>query len=421
VDDKDDFEQLFAVLDKHKKIALAVSGGSDSTALMVLAANWASDNARLEDIHVVTVNHQLRVNALQEAEQVCRWAQTLGLSATILQWQHDQPETAIQKKARQARYRLMGQWCTENGFAGVVTAHNRDDQAETLLMRLARGSGVDGLAAMAGQTVVEGTRVFRPLLAVSRARLQEVLQQANHGWINDPSNENDKFERVRVRAVLARLEQTGISRKSLALTARRAARASDGLEVMTDTAMAAAVVVFDTGHCQVDLCAFTALPEDIGIRVLGRLVDWAGGGEEYLKLAKLERLYHRLCDHRQDQYTLAGAQIVRRKAVIVIGREFGRVDPAICRGVRNWDKRFCFAESVDVAPYGLFIDDDDRPRSSDLPYFVACALPALCRNGVLMVVPHLDNLDNDGGESGKKRPKLKRLPKGVTNHAVLSR
>jgi len=406
-DAKGGFDCLYEVLAGHEKLALAVSGGSDSTALMFLTAQWARQNERLDDFCVLTVDHALRENSDREAGEVCSWARALGFECHVLVWQHDGHSSRVQEKARAGRYELMGRWCADHNVAGIITAHNRDDQAETLLMRLARGSGVDGLAAMRAGAQLFGVEVFRPLLGVSREDLQAVLQQAGHGWIDDPSNDDSRFERVRVRGIMSVLEAAGIDADSINLSASRLQRASVALEDVTDQFMASSVTVFDSGHCEVDRPAFEELADDIAIRVLTRLLEWAGGGSEPLRMAKVERLYETLAE--SEQHTLAGARIAMRKGCFLIGREFGRIEAGPATGVKVWDNRFVFSHHQDVQPYGVFIENDDRQRPAHLPFFVACSLPVFVEKNKktkASVVPHLDFIEADG-------VKLRSLPKGV--------
>jgi len=405
VPDAKPFQQLFDLLGKSPKLALAVSGGSDSTALMVLAADWAKQNGH-SDLCVLTVDHALRENSGIEAKQVYRSAKALGLKCQILTWQHQGQSSRIQENARTARYQLMAEWCRDNDYTGIITAHNSDDQAETLMMRLARGSGVDGLAAMAAKTELFATTIYRPLLDVSRTDLRAVLIKAKHDWIEDPCNEDTKFERVRIRQTIENLEKSGLEKTSLTLSAKRLQRARSALEVMTDSFMTQAVTVFNTGHCEIDRPAFKALPDEIAIRALSRLIMWAGGAQIAVRMSKVERLLDVLGQQKTDKHTLAGAQIAARKNTLIIGREFGRIETAMQTGVTNWDNRFVFTEPQNVAPYGLFIDTDQRSRPPELPHFVTCALPVFHNKKGTITVPHLDcNLP--------KTIHLKTLPHGA--------
>lgn len=391
------FSDLFQLINQPGKRALAVSGGADSTALMVLAARHARKTGRQNDLCVLSVDHQLRPSSQSDGEQVCAWAQALGLRARLLTWRHEGVATRVQEAARAARYRLMARWCAENGFDGIITAHHLDDQAETMLMRLARGSGVDGVSGMTDEAEIFGAKIHRPFLQVPRAVLREQLRNSGHDWIEDPANENSKFERVRVREALAALADAGVEPQALALSARRLQRARAALEEATARSIATSVETFETGHCEIDLAGFEGLSGEIRLRVLARVITWAGGltgrGETGVNMAKLERVVKALAREETPVQTLSGTRIVLRKSKLVIGREFGRIDQNLQKGVTHWDNRFVFDRPRDVQPYGVFIDDDTRPRPDDLPHFIACSLPAFVSPSGAVTVPHLD-----GGE-----------------------
>lgn len=183
------------------RLGIAVSGGADSLALLLLAAE-----ARPGDIEAATVDHGLRQEAAGEAALLAEICAKLSIPHTILtaRWT-ERPETAIQERARQQRYMLLGYWAEERGLRALATGHHADDQAETVLMRLARGSGVRGLAGMRPRAVTPGShvRLVRPLLGWRRAELEQVCAEAGVTPVADPSNDDDRFERVRVRRALA--------------------------------------------------------------------------------------------------------------------------------------------------------------------------------------------------------------------------
>ncbi len=387
------FQSLYDCLNQHSKLVLAVSGGPDSTALMLLAAQWAKTVGKSDSLCILTIDHGLRETASDDARQVCKWAKMLGLRCKVLSWQHNDPVSGVQEKARNGRYKLMADWCRDNGFDGVVTAHHRDDQAETMLMRLARGSGVDGLSAMGEQSSIFGLAVYRPLLNVSCDDLRAILKEAGHNWLEDPANSNEQFERVRVRGSMAAIEKAGIENTALTLSAKRLRRARSALETMTDSFLVSSVTVFNTGHCAINRPAFKALPDEIRLRALTRLIMWAGGAQVAVRMTKIERLLEELDD---DKHTLAGAQIAVRKSTLIIGREYGRIAPDVQKNVKKWDHRFTFGKPRNVQPYGLFIDNDDRQRPPDMPYFVACSLPVFVGDDHKFIVPHLD-LDRQAG------------------------
>ena len=195
---------LDALLARHGRIGVAVSGGPDSLALLLLMAA-----ARPGDVEAATIDHGLRPEAREEAAMVAEVCERLGVRhATLTARWSEVPETAIQERARNQRYRLLGYWAEERGLDAIATAHHAEDQAETMLMRLARGAGVKGLAAMRPRSVSPGAhiRLVRPLLGWRRAELEQICEEAGLTPAADPSNMDQRFERVRVRRDLGMLD-----------------------------------------------------------------------------------------------------------------------------------------------------------------------------------------------------------------------
>ena len=197
-----------------QKSAIAVSGGGDSLALMHLIVEWAT--ARNAGLPVVlTVDHGLRDHSHSDALKVKIWAEAIGLRPCVLAWTGPKPGTGIEEKARAARYRLMGKWCTEHDIPWLFLGHTRDDEAENFLLRLGRGSGVDGLAGMnaTGALPVPGlksVKLLRPLLDFGRSELRDYLNGRGIAWIDDPMNDDGKFTRNRVRKLIPALAEAGI-------------------------------------------------------------------------------------------------------------------------------------------------------------------------------------------------------------------
>ncbi|MDO5622257.1 MAG: tRNA lysidine(34) synthetase TilS [Paracoccus sp. (in: a-proteobacteria)] len=185
----------------HGTLGVAVSGGGDSLALLHITADWAGPQRRIE---AATVDHNLRPESQAEAMMVGEQARALGIPHEILNWT---PETHgnLQANARQARLDLLSQWAARRGLSAVLLAHTQDDQAETLLMRLARGSGLDGLSGMAEARTAQGILWLRPALEVSRESLRDWLRRRGLTWAEDPSNQNPEYERVRIRQTMAAL------------------------------------------------------------------------------------------------------------------------------------------------------------------------------------------------------------------------
>ena len=314
--------ELLDPLRPYRHVAIAVSGGGDSVALMWLAAQWAGRTRQPPRLTILTVDHGLRPGSAGDAVWVVERAQGLGLAAVVLAWQGDKPATGVQARAREARYDLLVGWCVDHGAGALVTAHSLDDQAETFVMRLARGSGVDGLSGMRPSRH-DRIAILRPLLGVSRARLRGTLLAAGLDWLEDPSNRDPRFERVRWRNTLASLEQQGLAPAMIALSARRLERARQALEHATSR-LEASAVAHEGKHASFRLAAVQDTPDELMLRLLRRLIIRYGAGGEPPELAALERLGEWIAHGVSGGRTLAGCRITRRKDAVRIRREAPR-------------------------------------------------------------------------------------------------
>jgi tRNA(Ile)-lysidine synthase len=329
---------LFSGLENLPGLLLAVSGGSDSTALLVIAARWAKAlrrrRRRPPKLTAVTVDHGLRPEAKREAAAVARLARRLGIAHRTLAWRGAKPKTAVQEMARVARYRLLAEAAMHAGCDHILTAHTLDDQAETVLFRLARGSGLTGLAGMAHASAVPigaDAAIFlvRPLLPVSKVRLLATLKDAGVEHSEDPSNLDPRFARPRLRTLMPHLAREGLDARCLARLAARMRRAEATVEFAVGVARAALAPGpwRDGGPIVFASEPFGELPGEVGLRLLGRAVAFAGN-EGPVELGKLEALYEALSTSPAPlRRTLAGAQVTRRGGRLVI-------EPAPPRRVR---------------------------------------------------------------------------------------
>ena len=220
--------------DLPETIAVAVSGGADSMALCLLAHDWAKESG--VSVHAVTVDHGLRPESADEARQVGLWLRGRGIAHQILTLNWDEkPETRIQERARQMRYGALSNWCRDHGTNQVLVAHHMEDQAETVLMRMRKGSGLMGLAGMRRCYDKDGMLIHRPLLSVAKSRLLATLEARNQDWVEDPSNYNMAFERVRTRELLKQLAPEGVNAQRLAHTAEALGQLRDVLDTAADS------------------------------------------------------------------------------------------------------------------------------------------------------------------------------------------
>lgn len=313
---------LFAGLASEPVLVLAVSGGPDSTALLALAARWRASLTRGPDLLAVTVDHGLRAESAKEAGAVKRHARALGIAHRTLRWTGAKPKTGLQDAARAARYRLLSQAAGKAGARCVLTAHTLDDQAETVLLRLARGSGLSGLAAMRGESAMFGTIVVRPLLGVPKARLIATLERLRVAYADDPSNRDPRFTRPRLRALMPTLAGEGLTAERLATLARRARRVEEALQRMVAAAAEeVSLASWDGagGRIAFDPAGYARLPEEVALRLLGRAIAQAGD-EGPVELGKLEALQAALSAGGPFRRTLAGALVTRRARALTVER-----------------------------------------------------------------------------------------------------
>src|SRR6267154_707814 len=338
-------KRLFADWKAAPALVLAVSGGPDSIALIWLAARWRRALARGPRLIAVTVDHGLRSEAAREARDVKRLARILELPHRTLRWTGPKPRTGLPAAARSARYRLLVQAARASGATHVLTAHTRDDQAETLLMRMLRGSGIAGLAAMARESEREGVRLARPFLSVSKSQLIATLKKAKIDFADDPTNRDLNFTRPRIRTLMPVLATEGGDASNLARLASRLARANAAVEVLVDGAERYLALkgreasrpgfsakIFDAKALDAktfDARAFVAMPEEIRLRLLLRAID-RFGHEGPAELGKVEALLSALDRAAAEKTTRRGMRLKQTFAGALVSLFDGRirVEPA---------------------------------------------------------------------------------------------
>lgn len=287
-------ERLFASWEGLPGVLLAVSGGPDSVALMLLAAAWARGRSEAPQLRVATVDHGLRPESRDEAEAVAAWAKALGLAHAILVWDGPKPKARIQELAREKRYELLLAHAKEVGAGALATAHHADDQAETILFRLLRGSGLTGLAGMAETSQHAGCLLSRPLLGFSKDDLIGYCEAQTHPYFRDPSNADPAFARTRIRDLLARLEPEGLNRRVLLELARRASRAEAALGEYARRVHATLDATRTPDRCIIEAHRLAAEPNEIVMRVVANEIRRINDGRN-IRLERLESLTARFC------------------------------------------------------------------------------------------------------------------------------
>lgn len=305
-----DRETLFRNFANHERILLAISGGPDSTALMVLAARWCDAKKNAPKLVAATVDHGLRKEAKAEAAGVAKLARKLKIPHHTLLWRGKKPKTGLPEASRIARYELLLALARETKCTAIVTAHTRDDQAETVLHRIGRGSGITGLAGIRTQRTRDGMHILRPLLGLSKAQLTAFLEKEKITYAVDPTNSDPRYLRSRLRALAPLLAKEGIDAAKLALIAQRLGRADAAIEAAVNEAQFRASRISNEKHECLDARILFGLPDEIGLRVVRRAANRLGH-EGPVELGKLEALFAGLAAswraRKRLRRTLAGA------------------------------------------------------------------------------------------------------------------
>lgn len=387
--DPDLLTTLNSCLNAHglDHVAVAVSGGVDSIALMHLASQLAATPDM--QVQAVTVDHGLRPEAADEARQVAKWAADWGIKHTTLTWAGWAGEGNMQAEARKARYALMTEWARARGVQAVLLAHTADDQAETVLMGLARSSGVDGLSAMPEMREVAGTRLLRPLLSRSREELRDYLQAQGLDWIEDPSNQNPRFERIRMRQARSGLDELGLSAQALSQVAQNMAQAQTALDFHAQ-AEARAICRLDAGDVLISLDRFAALPQETARRLLLGAVAWVNGSGERPRRQPTQLALAAAQQGRSAQ--LGGCRIVKQRNCMRVCREFQAVRDLRAKPGALWDSRWRLSGpdqgGAYIAPLGEqgVLQCPDW-RETGRPYAAMLALPAVWRGADVVAAP----------------------------------
>ena len=366
-------------------------------ALLHLAHRWA--RGRGVSLHALTVDHGLRPDSAAEAAGVAAFCAAHGIAHRILTWSGD-GDGNLPDAARRGRYAAMADACTEAGATMLLTGHTLDDQAETVLMRLGRGSGVDGLAAMRAMTPLWGVQLFRPLLGLRREDLRDMLRGAGVAWVDDPTNEDRGYTRIRARDALAQLAPLGITPERLAATANAMADAQAVLEAQATALENATGGLTPLGYVQLNPLALSSAPRDTAHRLLSRWLCQVSGAVYRPRREALEALLHRMGQGDFGGATLHGCRIDPMDDGIVIQREPNACTAITVSGERAiWDNRFRIEHAPSAPDIHITATGEAglrhlkaaktplSPAWRAAPRPARACTPALWRGGILLAVP----------------------------------
>ncbi|HJT13741.1 MAG TPA: tRNA lysidine(34) synthetase TilS [Dongiaceae bacterium] len=388
----------FGPFERPPSVAVAVSGGSDSLGLGLLLADWVQ--ARDGRLIVLTVDHGLRAEAAAECARVAEiFAAIPNCSAHILRWDGTKPAHGLQAAARAARYALLADWCRAHGVMHLAVGHTADDQAETVAMRLAHGSGPAGLAGMAALRPERGVRLLRPLMSVSRAAVRDWLRARRQDWIDDPSNELTRFERVRIRK--------GLSKEGAQVLIERAQTSGverDGLERAAAALLAEAAQMSDGGYVAIGLGPFLAAGREIQAMAL-RQITLSVSGADYA--SDFEDILLSVTKGMGGARTRGGCLFQALQGRLCVFREAAAIaanGPVAPGWTGLWDNRFGIRVAAGLSPTagwtigplgeaGLRQVADRfgiRLKRHPMPLPARLALPALWQGEHLVSQPHLN-------------------------------
>jgi len=406
-------------------IALAVSGGADSLALLVAADRWRRRRADRPAVVVLTVDHGLRAASRGEAEAVVAIAEARGLPARLLTWDGPRPSADIEAAARTARYRLLLAACRDIGASHLAVAHHQDDVAETFLLRLKRRAGVFGLAAMRDAIDVGGVTLVRPFLDVPRARLRATTAAARLTPADDPMNRDLRFDRARMRALIPAMAEAGVTAAALADAAREFRAAADAIDAAASEIIAAGATTDALGVAWLTPAVLARASEAVRVRVLARVMLAVGGDDYPPRYAQLAGLAHALGEPRLKR-TLGGVVIEARAGRVCFYREAGRAGlplaPAAAGAI--WDRRFAVhgstqhSDGLTIGPLGEAARRDLGLTGGEHPAAAVAVSPALRLRGEIVAAPVIsaktDGLPTMVALAGQRLPRAPLFPAFTT-------
>lgn len=373
-------------------MGVAVSGGSDSMALLHLLSEFCA----IHDIKLraVTVDHRLREASTEEADSVARHCAKIGVPHDTLVWQDWDGEGNLQNAAREARYSKMAAWASSNGIDTIAVGHTADDQAETVLMRIARRSGVDGLSAMRPRTVREGITWVRPLLQTKRQTLKTYLTNQDITWVSDPSNEDERYDRIRARKALDLLAPLGIDVDALGEVAKHMAQARKALDWHTFLA-AKQIVQIKDGALLIEETGLRLQPDEVQRRLMVKCINWVSGARYAPRSSAIESLLSGV--RKGKAGTLDGCHIRCIGDNIWVFREFNAVRNVACATDQLWDNRWKMVSQhptvhhhdLRIKALGLEgLEQCPDWRATGLPHVMLQSTPAIWFGDSLIAAPH---------------------------------
>ncbi|WP_316353329.1 tRNA lysidine(34) synthetase TilS [Candidatus Trichorickettsia mobilis] len=345
-----------------KVIAIAVSGGGDSVALLALMHQWAT--AHSIKLMIMTVNHNLRAQAIVEVKYVMNLAQNFGYNCAILNWDHQHNFANLQEKAREARYSLMTGLCKQLDILTLLTAHHNDDDFENFIIRQERKSGILGLHH-SSINFRGNIRILRPLFDIHKAELLNYLLANNISWFEDESNLSNKYKRAQIRIALAGQEQ--ICQNKLRVQQDKINEQANIIKPLLIAAIAESVTIYQYGFASIELDKLNNFNDDIQLQLIHFVLTIISGNTKVPRARSSLPILSSLHDCQKFIKTLHGCVLDKSANILLIYREYGKnppLDVPLIDGV-VWDNRFSLDHKNRFLPKNAYIT---RLMASDYKY-----------------------------------------------------
>ena len=381
---------------KLRSCGIAVSGGSDSMALFHMLTDWESDNK--PEIMVASIDHGLRSESKSEVEfvkKICEMKKIKHFSLAPSENLSDK-QGNLQDKARSARYQLLTNWAISEDLQCVFLGHTFDDQEENLLIRFLRGSGVDGLVSMERSVVRNEILWIRPLLRFRKEELRNYLRNNNYSWIEDPSNHDDKYQRVKMRKLLHQLKSNNLITPNFVKTADHMLRASKLSKEIAKSNSKTLLSFNDIGQITFEIEKFSKLFEDTQYRILAGIISWFSGSFYKPRFSQLENMHNKILNVKMTGATLGGTVFKKKNGMVIVTRELASVEKKCL--IKNekfiWDNRWLITlkpgsqEKLFVKPYGLLdLGDHKFFIKSEFDKSALATIPTITTNRDVKFVP----------------------------------
>lgn len=375
-------------------IGVGVSGGGDSLALLLLSAEWADHNNR--SLKAVTIDHGLRVDTPSECKYVEEISNHFNVEHTTLKWL-DKPSGNLQNSARNARHELFLGWTKRNKLSVVLLGHTLDDNAETVMMKLIRGSGIDGLTGISKNKKINGLAISRPLLNTSREQLRQYLKVKNISWIDEPSNFDERFERIKVRNFLPKLSNIGLTPDKLVALAGHMDRAKDALNWEVSRFAQQYVQQKSWGDLEIKFEEFIKIPKEYQLRLLSGALRWISGKIYRPRFRSLERLLGAITSSSLGPgMCLMGCVTKHEEGGIRISRELAAIPQPILAvkpeyiWERRWQLKIDF-KKLNIAMIGPLgkegLKQIENSKSFNIPNTALICSVAMFENGHVSCLP----------------------------------